>query len=77
MFRRHKAFSVVILLSLIVAALAQTTPPKSAEKSAQKPLQKNASLENLAWLAGCWEGRQGEAVSKKSGQNRPAGRCSG
>jgi hypothetical protein len=50
MFRRRKWFSGLLLLTMVVASLAQ------------KPAQKSASLEDLAWLSGCWEGRQGKAT---------------
>ena len=54
MFGRRMMFSVLLLLALVVVSLAQ----QSGEKTAQK----KASLEDLAWLTGCWEGRQGEAI---------------
>jgi hypothetical protein len=64
MIRRRRAFSLVILLTLVVVGLAQTVP--------QKTTQTNASLENLAWLTGCWEGRQGEASIEEI-WSKPAG----
>jgi hypothetical protein len=72
MFRQRKAFSAVILLAMMIAGLAQTAPQKSAEKPERKPLQKAATLQNLAWLAGCWEGRQGQA-SLEEIWSKPAG----
>lgn len=72
MFRRYKMFAVVILLAMMVVGLAQTTPQKSGTKPERNPLQKIASLQNLAWLAGCWEGRQGQA-SLEEIWSKPAG----
>jgi uncharacterized protein DUF6265 len=54
MFRRRRMFSVLILLAMVAASPAQ----QSMEKAAQT----KASLEDVAWLTGCWEGRQGEAI---------------
>ncbi len=68
MFRRPKAFSVVILLTTMFVVLAQ----KPAEKPAQTSSPSGATLANLAWLAGCWEGRQGEA-SLEEIWSKPAG----
>ena len=50
MFKGRMMFSVLMLLALVAASLAQ------------KPMQKNASLEDISWLSGCWEGRQGQAI---------------
>ena len=68
MFRQPKAFAVVILLAMMVVALAQ----KTAETPAPKPAQREATLENLAWLSGCWEGRQGKATIEEI-WSKPAG----
>lgn len=53
MFRKRMTLSLLMLITIVAAGLAQS--------SAQKP-QKTATLENLAWLTGCWEGRQGQAI---------------
>jgi hypothetical protein len=50
MFRRRRLLSILMLLTLVIAGVAQ------------KPAQTNASLADLAWLSGCWEGRQGDAT---------------
>jgi hypothetical protein len=50
MFKRRMMFSVVVLLAFM------------AVSPAQRPAQKKTSLEQLAWLTGCWEGRQGQAI---------------
>ena len=50
MFKRPMMFSVLMILAVVAASLAQ------------KPAQKNASLEDVSWLSGCWEGRQGQAI---------------
>ena len=68
MLRRRKAFSVALLLTMVFAVLAQ----QPAEKAALTPNEKDASLENLAWLTGCWEGRQGEATIEEI-WSKPAG----
>jgi hypothetical protein len=68
MFSRPGTFSVVILLTMMVVTLAQTP----AEKLAQKSTPSGATLGNLAWLAGCWEGRQGEASIEEI-WSKPAG----
>lgn len=54
MFGRRMMFSVLLFLALVAASLAQ--------KPVQKAAEKKASLEDIAWLTGCWEGRQGEAI---------------
>ena len=54
MFGCRVMFSVLVLLTMVAAGLAQQTT--------QKPEQQKASLEDLSWLSGCWEGRQGEAI---------------
>lgn len=64
MFGRRKMFSVIMLLALVAAGLGQ--------KPAQKPAQQRVSLEDLSWLSGCWEGRQGEAIIEEI-WSKPAG----
>ena len=64
MFRR-----ALLVFAAVVAMLLLAT---AAGSLAQKPAQKIPSLADLAWLTGCWEGRQGEAIieevwSKPSG----------
>lgn len=54
MFERRAMFLVLIFFAVVVGGLAQ--------KPAQKSTQQKASLEDIAWLTGCWEGRQGEAT---------------
>lgn len=68
MFRRRKTFLLVILLTMMAVGFAQTAP----QESAQKLLPSGPSLENLAWLTGCWEGRQGEASIEEI-WSKPAG----
>jgi hypothetical protein len=53
---------------MMAAGLAQKAPQNSAEKAATK----EASLQNLAWLAGCWEGREGQATIEEI-WSKPAG----
>jgi len=72
MLTRAKAFSAVILLAMMVVGLAQTASQKSTAKPERKLWQKEATLANLAWLAGCWEGRQGQA-SLEEIWSKPAG----
>jgi len=62
MFRRTP---VVLILTILLLATA-------AGSVSQKTAQKNPTLNDLAWLTGCWEGREGEAIieevwSKPSG----------
>lgn len=64
MFGRCTMFSVVMLLTMVAAGQGQ--------KPAQKPAQQKASLEDLSWLSGCWEGRQGEAIVEEI-WSKPAG----
>jgi hypothetical protein len=54
--------SVVLLVSTLFLAMFATAQKQS----------NNASLNDLAWLSGCWEGRQGEAVIEEM-WSRPAG----
>lgn len=68
MFRRPRTFSVVLLLTTMVVAFAQ----KPAEKTRQESSPGGATLANLAWLAGCWEARQGEASIEEI-WSKPAG----
>ena len=58
MFRRSLIVSVMLFLNLVTSGLAQ----QPAQKPVEKPVENKASLADLAWLTGCWEGRQGEAV---------------
>ena len=51
---REKLVLVMLFLMAVITGLAQT--PR------QKPLQTKPTVEDLAWLTGCWEGRQGQAV---------------
>jgi hypothetical protein len=44
---------LLLLVTIVSAGPAQTPAPKS---------EQTATLENLAWLTGCWEGRQGQAI---------------
>lgn len=60
MFGRCTMFSVVMLLAMVAAGLGQ------------KPAQKKASLDDLSWLSGCWEGRQGNAILEEI-WSKPAG----
>lgn len=53
MFRKRITLSMLMLMTIVAGGLG-TAP-------AQKP-QQTATLENLAWLTGCWEGRQGQAI---------------
>lgn len=55
---RNLVFATTILMMVVGLNLGQTKP----------------SLDNLSWLSGCWEGRQGEALieehwSKPEGQS--------
>lgn len=54
MFGRRTMFSILTLLAVVAAGPGQ--------KPVQKPAQQKASLEDLSWLSGCWEGRQGKAI---------------
>jgi uncharacterized protein DUF6265 len=56
MFGRRTMFLVLTLLALAAGSSAQKKP----------------SLENLGWLSGCWEGRQGEATIEEI-WSKPAG----
>jgi len=58
MFIRSMLISTVIVLLTVFASAQKTT--------------KTATLDDLAWLAGCWEGRQGEAVVEEI-WSKPAG----
>jgi len=63
MFRRIPLVMAMVVLAMLLLATASL---------AQKPAQKSPTLADLAWLTGCWEGRQGEAIieevwSKPSG----------
>ena len=51
MTERRMMLAFISLLVLVVSGVAQR--PTTTEK---------ASLADLSWLSGCWEGRQGEAV---------------
>jgi uncharacterized protein DUF6265 len=59
MFIPRITFSISLLLLLTVIGFAQ------------KP-QRGSSLDDLAWLSGCWEGRQGETVLEEM-WSKPAG----
>ena len=72
MFRRGKAFSIVLLLTIMAAGSAQNASQPAGGGPAPKPSRSEASLKNLAWLAGCWEGRQGQATIEEI-WSRPAG----
>lgn len=50
MFRRRIAVSLFTLMAVCGGGLAQ------------RPASKQGSLVDLAWLSGCWEGRQGDAI---------------
>lgn len=65
---RRLVFSLFLLLVTLSANPAQ----KPEQKSGQQPPQQKGSLEDLAWLSGCWEGRQGEAVLEEI-WSRPGG----
>lgn len=54
MFRMQMTFLLFVLLALLITAGAQS--PTTA------PGKSGATVADVAWLAGCWEGRQGEAV---------------
>ena len=49
----QRRMMLALLTLLVFAAGGNAQTPVAAEK---------ASLTDLAWLSGCWEGRQGEAV---------------
>ncbi|HEV7798127.1 MAG TPA: DUF6265 family protein [Pyrinomonadaceae bacterium] len=68
MFARRATFSVLIILTLVVAGPGQS----SAQKPVQNSVAQKASLEDLAWLSGCWEGRQGQAIVEEI-WSKPAG----
>ena len=68
MFGRSLMFSTVLLLMCLFIGAAQ----KSEQKTAQAPLQQKGSLEDLSWLTGCWEGRQG-AASLEEIWSKPGG----
>ena len=64
MFRRIPLVLAMVVLAMLLLATAASL--------AQKPAQKSPTLADLAWLTGCWEGREGEAIieevwSKPSG----------
>lgn len=59
MFIRRLPISVSLLLLLAMFAFAQ------------KPTR-NSSLDDLAWLSGCWEGRQGDSILEEF-WSKPAG----
>jgi len=64
MFRRIPLVLAMVVLAILLLATAASL--------AQKPAQKSPTLADLAWLTGCWEGREGEAIieevwSKPSG----------
>jgi hypothetical protein len=61
---RQKLILVMLCLMAVITGLAQ--------KPGQKPLQTKPTVEDLAWLTGCWEGRQGEAVIEEV-WSKPAG----
>lgn len=61
MTKRRMMLAFISLLVLVVSGVAQSPAP--TEK---------ASLADLAWLSGCWEGRQGEAVIEEV-WSKPAG----
>lgn len=46
--------------------------PGSAQTPSQNPGDTKASLADLAWLTGCWEGRQGQSVIEEV-WSKPAG----
>jgi hypothetical protein len=54
MSRRSLIVWVILFLSLVTYVTAQ--------QPVEKTVGNKASLADLAWLTGCWEGRQGEAV---------------
>jgi hypothetical protein len=54
MVGRRAMFSILTLLLMVAAGLGQKPVPE--------PAQQKASLEDVAWLSGCWEGRQGKAI---------------
>ncbi|HUS09492.1 MAG TPA: DUF6265 family protein, partial [Pyrinomonadaceae bacterium] len=58
MIERSATVLVLLLLSLATGRLAQQPTQKPVEKTGKK----SVSLADIAWLTGCWEGRQGEAV---------------
>jgi hypothetical protein len=58
MIGRSATVLVLLLLSLATGGLAQQPTQKPVETAGEQ----RASLADLAWLTGCWEGRQGEAV---------------
>jgi hypothetical protein len=58
MFRRSSIVLVLMCSCLPNGILAQ----KPAQEPVEKPVGKKTSLADLAWLTGCWEGRQGDAV---------------
>ena len=68
MFRRSLIVPVMLFLSLVTSGLAQQT----AQKPVEKAVGNKFSLADLAWLTGCWEGRQGESVIEEV-WSKPAG----
>ncbi|HEY6230037.1 MAG TPA: DUF6265 family protein [Pyrinomonadaceae bacterium] len=52
MYRRSPLLTILAMLLLATAS----------GSLAQKPAQKSPTLADLAWLTGCWEGRQGDAI---------------
>jgi hypothetical protein len=68
MFRRSLMVSVMLVLSLFTSGLSQ----QPVQKTLENPVGNKASLADLAWLTGCWEGRQGQAVIEEV-WSKPAG----
>jgi hypothetical protein len=62
MFGRRSIFSALILVAIVIAGPRE----KLAQKPVPKPEQQKASLEDLSWLSGCWEGRQGQAIIEEA-----------
>lgn len=56
MFGRRTIVSLLVLMAMVTVSQAQ----------------KKASLDDLSWLNGCWEGRQGDAILEEI-WSKPAG----
>jgi hypothetical protein len=56
MFGRRKVVPLLVLTAMVTAGQAQ----------------RKASLDDLSWLSGCWEGRQGNAILEEI-WSKPAG----
>jgi hypothetical protein len=55
-------FSALILVAMVIAGPRE----KLAQKRVPKSEPQKASLEDISWLSGCWEGRQGQAIIEEA-----------